>query len=560
MRVATGIFFASSTLFVLYLLSVRWNFYSSAIIFWATVAVMLGSVIYQILKIELFPSYAPILVLEIAAIGTLFHLIYQIPYYGLRGFDAYRDMASAKGILSSGFVMGDPQYVNDTSYFPIIHIFGAMLSSVTGINLFSVAKWFPSFLNFALVPLLYLLIQVIIKDQKIALLSALMFVCLQHYILFSSLFVRETLALVLAVCCVYLYFSAAHSSHPSTKYALSILCLIVTVFAHHLTSFLLMIFLSFHFLVTKASEISFLRRAYFVKDITGEKIRISFIAIGFVTLFSYWTFVATSPFFTLYTFARDIFTSSRWGVNTYAETSSALTGSPTLTIRGAIELYGFFFFLFIFSLVLLYRLLPRAKNDRIETYSFTLFFFFCGLIGFVNLYFVEAAAFPDRFLMYGWLFGFAALAVAILKGKHKWLRKIAVVLVVASLLFNIYIIDPTAWDARAEERGTTEVSVQDYALANRFNFSTGTILGDSNALLAIYDVHNNLGNFLYFTGANVTWADWVIVSKIDMEMQIKYLSESSNETITALAHLETEDSGYNRIYESGNLIAYRSAK
>jgi hypothetical protein len=196
----------------------------------------------------------------------------------------------------------------------------------------------------------------------------------------------------------------------------------------------------------------------------------------------------------------------------------------------------------------------------VETYSFTVFLFLCGFIGFMNLYFIEAAVFPDRFLMYGWLFGFAPLVAAILNGKHKWLRKIGVFLLVASLLFNIYMIDPTAWDAKAEERGSTEVSVQDYALANTFNFSSGTILGDSNALLAIYDVHNNLGSFLSFTGTNLTWTNWVIISKIDMKLQIKYYGESSNETITAIEHFGSEGSDYNRIYESNNLIAFKSTK
>ena len=55
--------------------------------------------------------------------------------------------------------MGDPQYIVGTSYFPVIHILGAQLSHVTGIELFNIVKWFPSLLDVALVLVLYLLIR-----------------------------------------------------------------------------------------------------------------------------------------------------------------------------------------------------------------------------------------------------------------------------------------------------------------------------------------------------------------------------------------------------------------
>ena len=89
----------------------------------------------------------------------------------------------------------------------------------------------------------------------------------QHHILFSSLFIRETIALVLAVGCLYLYFSARSSAHPATYYALSIISLAGTVLAHHLTGFMLLILLLIHVLVTKASELPFLRRTYFGDNI-----------------------------------------------------------------------------------------------------------------------------------------------------------------------------------------------------------------------------------------------------------------------------------------------------
>ena len=551
-----GIFFAATSLLVLYLLSIRWHIYLSAALFWVAVALMLGTIIYQCLKIELSPSYVKVVLLEIAVTCFVFHLIYQIPYYGLRGYDAYIDMASAKGILSSGFVMGAPQYINVTSYFPMIHIFGAMLSLITSINLFSVAKWFPSFLDVALIPLLYLLVRSIFREEKIALLSALLFASLQHHMLFSSLFIRETIALVLAVCSVYLYFSAKRSPHPATNYALSIVCLIGTVFAHHLTSFMLLIFLLLHLLVTKASEVPFLRRAYFVDEITGEKVTITFLLIAFVALFAYWIYVVMSPLYTLAALVRDVFAPSQWGVRTYAE-MAGISVASLRTIRDYTMFYGFYSFHLIFGLILLYNLLRRAKNRRVETYSFSLFLFLCGLVGFLFMYLVAPAAFPDRFLMFGWLFGFAPLVVAIVKGKHKWPQRVGVFLLIAFMLFNIYMIKPSAYDVRAE-RISLITSEEDYALANTFNFSGGKIFGDQNTLMAVYDVHNNLGTIFSLSEVDLTKFDWVIIQKKELELEKKYYQEPRTETIEALVRLATECSpDYNKIYESNSLLIFK---
>ena len=271
-----GIFFAGSVLLLGYLLSIRYHFPLPVILFWIAIGMMLGTIVYQCLRIKLSSGYVRIVLLEIVATSIIFHLIYQIPYYGLRGWDAYIDMASAQGILNSGFILGDPEYINETSYWPIIHLLGTQLSLITNIEIFDIVKWLPSFLSIALVPLLYLLTRSVFKHQRVALLSTLLFVTLQHHILFSSLFVRETIALVLAVCCLYLYFSAEQSAQPRTYRTLSLICLMLVAVAHHLTSFMLLTFLFIHFIVARVSKGAFklpsLRRMYARNSLAGESI------------------------------------------------------------------------------------------------------------------------------------------------------------------------------------------------------------------------------------------------------------------------------------------------
>jgi len=321
---------------------------------------------------------------------------------------------------------------------------------------------------------------------------------------------------------------------------------------------MLIIFLLIHFLVTKASEVPFLRRVYFKDNITGGKVTTTFLSIAFVALFTYWIFVVISPLYNLATLVRDLFTPGKWGVGTYAEVAD-ISAVSIRTIRGYIVLYGFYFFHLIFGLILLYGLLPRAKNHRVETYSSTLFLFLSGLTGFLSLYVIAPAAFPDRFLMFGWLFGFAPLVVAILKSKHKWLKRVGVLLLVAFMFFNIYMIEPTAWDARAEGLMIAP-SEEDYALANTFDFSSGKIFGHQNSLMAIYDVDKKLGTTLSrVRTANLTNFDWIVVPKRVLELEKKYTQETRTGTIAALEHLMGEcPVDYNKIYESDSYSIFRA--
>jgi hypothetical protein len=551
-NISIGLFIAVTILFVFYLLLERWQIYLPYPVFWITVALLIGTMTYQIFKVELSSSTIKVVLLEIAIFCFVLHMIYVIPYYGLAGSDPYGDLVATKDIVSSGFVLSNPNHVYlFTSYtdFPMIHILGAILSIITNIDLFSVAKYFPSLIDVAIIPLLYLLLRYIFKDEKIALLSALLFACVQNHIAFGSAFIRETLGLVLAVCCIYLYFSAKHSLNPSAKYILSIVCFIGTVLTHHLTSFLLVIIFFLHFLVTKASQLPFLRRIYFGGKIVGEKITAKYILIVIIILLAFWVFVVSYPLEVLASIAHDL---ANPGAGSYSSANS-ISPSSILTIRGYVRFYGFFSFLAVFCLLILCTMLPKRKNQRVETYSFSLFSLLCVFIAFLSLYVISAGAFPDRFLTYAWLLGFPPLLLIILKNKYKAVKKMGVILIVSFMFFNIFMIDPSYWDGKnALETATPKF--EDYALANAFNFSTGKVIGPQTSVLAIYDVQNNIGLVMDYTNVN-KWAgfDWIIINKPELELEKSYLPNST--TIAFLEQLAFESSPYwQKIYESDNLV------
>jgi hypothetical protein len=543
----------------LYELSISWQYSLPVILFWIDIVLMLGVIIYQSLKIGLSSSYIKVVLLEIVITGILFHLIYQIPYYGLVGTDAYRDLASSKGIFLSGHVLGAPSFiVNEYSYYPTVHIFGAELSLVSGIDLFSVAKWIPSFIDISLIILVYLTIREFYKEERVALLATLVFVSLANHICFSSLFIRETYGLILAICCVYLYFSARHSQYPITKYVLAFICLILTIFTHHLTSFLLLLFFSIHFLLTKLTEIPSFKRFYFRDNISGAKVSILFIFTGYVVLLAFWMYLIFSPITTLVSLVNSLISPSQWGSNSYSQ----MVGLGSLTFRGQIIVNGFYFFILIFSIILLYGLLTRA-NNRTEAYSSTLFLFACGSIGFLSLYLISSAVIPDRFLTYGWLFGFAPVFLAILRFKHKLLKNTGIFLIIAFMLFNIYTIDPPYWDSQVQRSSTTG-SIVEFTIANRFNFSSGNIVGPQGIEYAIYTVHNNLGVPFSVSETNLTKFNWVIINREMLESERTYyqlLNVSEGEKLLPLNSLVNGDSSnFNKIFDSDSYSIYKLIK
>lgn len=553
----TGIFCAATISLLLYLTSIRYHIYLPVHFFWVSIGMMFGSITYQILKIRLSTNFIKVVLLEIVILSFVFHLIYQIPYYGLRGSDAYYDLTSMKGILCSGFVRGDPQYTNPTSYWPMIHIIGSQVSLITNISAFEVAKWFPSLMGGALTILLYLLIRNVFKDEKVALLSTLLFSSLQHYILFGSLFIRESIALIFIVGCINLYFSA----RSLMKIALSIIFLICITFSHHLSSLILFIFILVSFVISKLLLFPDFPKWYYKNNLNGTQITEAVFLMAFIIPLSYWLYVYMQPLVTIITFYQGIVSSV--DTATYAEISG-IGISSIQTIRGYIIYIGFYFFHLTFGAFLLYQLLPNVKKPRLEIYSFTIFLFILGALGFSLLYFVPlktAALYPDRLLAYGWLFGFAPLTVSILMGEHKWLKQIGIFLLVTFLFYNIYAIEPSAWNPHAEGVAAAP-SEEDYAFANTFSFHEDIILGaHQNTLMAIYDVHNHVGKNIFGsrnTMDDIQGYDWIVVQKKVLKLENKYSNKPLTGMLYNLSELEQHPpTNMDKVYESNNLAAYK---
>ena len=120
-KISILIFIWSALIFLINLCYNLPDIYDTGI-FWLSLFLMLGSVIYQIF----FIKNKAFVLFEIFIVYFLLHLIYQIGYYGLRGLDSYVDYTFYTSILdTSHFTLGE-----GVTGWPVIHIF----SSITNIT------------------------------------------------------------------------------------------------------------------------------------------------------------------------------------------------------------------------------------------------------------------------------------------------------------------------------------------------------------------------------------------------------------------------------------------
>jgi hypothetical protein len=500
---------------------------------------IISIVTYQSLKIR---SYNVKTVLfEIIVTSLVFHLIYQLPFYGLYGTDSYVEATIANNILIAG---------HTSQPFPNVNIFGAQLSMVTGIDISNIAKWVPSLIDTVLIIISYLLVNFIFKKREIALLSTLLLACLQDNILFGSLFVDETLALILMACCIYFIFTAEKHNRFSA-YLLSGVLVVAMIFSHHLTSFLFVVFLSTYFILSKISNITKIKNLFF-KEVTKINISLFYILFASISLFVYWLYTADYPIVLLADFAKNFLSFGQWGASSY---SALANESPGLiaTIGGYILYYGFFFFVITFGMITLFSLIRWARGTKLEIFSFTFFLYICGLIGIIGFFVSNITVYPDRLLAYGWLFGFSPLVWAIVRKRSKFF-KVGIILLVAFMIFNIYSIDSTTWSPNSNMLSASP-SVEDYVFAQAFPLPSENIAAFTNTAIVLEFVQNiPVTDFSNIGKVNISNFNLVVIDK--NALKIEQNSPTYSGDLAQLSQLENGSFISDKLYASNSLSVW----
>jgi hypothetical protein len=444
----------------------------NTVIFWASIALMLGAVLYQIfyLKNNQFVLF------EIIIFFFLLHILYQINYYGLTGSDSYRDFDFLKSILNNHHIIYEP--VNSAvSGWPLLHLLTSFITIILKIDPLLVAKILPSFIESIIAISVYLLVHYIYKNEKAALLSCLIVGTIPKFVSFESLFVRESYALYFFILFFYLLY-VAKQREDYRLLALSIFLIPIIVFSHHFTSFMIIILLFIFIICSKIIPVILRKKTN--HDLNKISITTFFIIL-LMTVLIYWCYFTPNiirDFFQIYYDATGIKEFSSYGQKIGVE-------QTIVTLRGNIQYYGFFFFYGILSLFLLIAIFLKKQKHIIENISFSGFLFFCLFLGSLSLFVMGSLIFPDRFLPIGWLIGVIPLCGLLFNLKNIHLKKSIIVIVICFLIFNIYSINPNFYtgtgilDGRASEK--------EYAIAETIDVSK-PYYGYIGVAETIYDV------------------------------------------------------------------------
>lgn len=536
---------------LLFFLNLQYDFFNGydIIIFWLSILLMIGIVIYQIffIKNNIFVLF------EIFIIFFFLHLVFQIGFYGLRGNDSYIDYNLMKTILNNNsFVLGQ-----DVNGWPMIHIFSSSVSLATKIDPMLVAKFLPSFISSIIVLPFYLLIYNIYKHRKIALFSCLIFGTIPQFVSFEAAFVRETYALFILILFVYLLYISKRRNDYRLTWLTMLLCPVI-IFAHHFTSFMIIVLLGTYIIVSKFILYIYRKDINLKKRLSGIiNIKMIFLVTA-VAIVAYWAYHAVF----VVEYSSDVLYEGlglKESTTTYAQ--QLHLNAPIVTLRGNILYYGFFFFHLFFSLILLIKLFIRKNNQKIEDTAFSIFFFFCMFYAFLALYIMGSLLFPDRFLPFAWMFGIIPITGFLLILKKDVIKKALIVILIVFVIFNIYSIDPELY--------TGTVSLQDniatekeYIIAEQFNFPD-VYFGYAGVFGAIYDIQGidprDGGKNLEKIGDSFDYSTLAVINEEIYLKDLQNFKEKSKEGYEIVLRLLSykDDPGVDKICDFGSVYVLR---
>lgn len=494
-KISSIIFFL---LFSFYIIGLYTNFNSlflNNLIFWISIVGMLTLIFYQIFNLEDKIEY--LLLVELFMLYMGLHLLCIIGYHGLNGIDSYSDYNFFKSILVTGhFTLGGV-----ISGWPILHIFTTACTLIGNLEPLTIAKFLPLIISSLIVFPLYILVNSVYKNKKVALLACLIFGTTTQFIEFEGGFVREIIGLFFIVLLFYILYNSKREHNQGSFILLFLLFVPLMVFNHHFSSFMFLILLII--VVTMNQLIPLIYKNKDFINLKDKNINTIFL-IFMVTLLAYWVYSVTIVWVNIGDFINGILGINE--VQSYIQQSGE--GGSIVSLRGNILYYGFFAFNIILVSILLLKMLIDKNREKIEDWTFTIFLLFCGSYGIIATFFISASIFPQRLLTFGWIFGVMPLAGFILTlerldkknlkifiiplksltkpkiGNYRVVNVLFVLLTFSFMIFNIYNIDPNYIGKNYDTMGVTGGT--EYAIADTLKFNSSYTNSNTSEIYFAY--------------------------------------------------------------------------
>lgn len=535
-------------------------------LFWIPVTLLAFLVVWQIGKVNDSIPRGGVILLEIIALGFALNLmcVVTVPY-GLFGRDIHHDYYAAEMILQHGWPIpsgiGILEHARNYSEWPAFHLLGGVVSKILGVPLFAVeesftvTKWLPSIISSSTVAVVYVLVQRVYRKVQVSLLVALGFSMLTNQVVFHSWFVRETLACPLLF--LFLYFCARRlisQGGAVINYVLAILCLLTLLFAHHLTSFMLVVLLGL--LVADFYLVKGMGKRFFnwsVSALPPATAVLNMMLLAFVAYVSYIMYIGQPVFRTILFSMKALFAPS------YETAFLAWERS----FREQLILGLNLFFAFVFFILIIIQINRSKKEDVVWDILGLSYGVFAAFLLMAGRLVSGMLVLGGRAEFFGWLFVLFPVAhfMGMIKNKG-WVRYIIALFV----LFQIFQISPYIYDRNAEPAyGHNQVNMS-YSLATyravEWFDGSGTAVGD----LTVAELFGGLKQAPVIIDTDIfegeleglVHYDWLVVRtenfkqiKVSGEAPTSYrLSREVFESYNSLPYLA-------KVYQNKDIIIYK---
>lgn len=293
------IVFLLISLLSLYIANFREGNYFPVWIFWFCLIAIFFLIVYQIAKIEKQVSnYYIFILLQILMTAFLVRMLFISTGNALAGYDAYNELVTLSKVNNMGY--WNPNEIGGYgASYSILYIFGMIWSQIIGVNLFTTAKWMPiSF--FFVAPLFIYLIGNLKYSKTAGMLASFGFAFLYISLFFHTTLVKEMIALPLSLITIYTYYASIRKGKRIIYLLIAFLASAGCILAHHLTSFILLIFFLTFFIVDR-----FALSERYIKEkrarisryliVNKEFVLTTFVMLLFTSLFGYWIYLRYTP-------------------------------------------------------------------------------------------------------------------------------------------------------------------------------------------------------------------------------------------------------------------------
>jgi hypothetical protein len=335
-----------------YLLAFRINIYLPIQLFWFSLICLVSIQVYYVLfssKCTNLSWILPTLFIIVWLLKTIFVPV-GVPFFGS---DAYLEQAASQEISNFGWINLSPwgenisQWADSTNY-PILHSLSISFTTPIAFPFVEWARWSMPLISLISLSFIYLIGLEIYSSKKIALLGSIGFGFTYMYQMFHSLYIREALSYVFFLATIVSIIKTRNNKYENQNSFFrftTMIFIVATIFTHHLTSLLLLVFSLLLFLTDIISTKMITHNAI-IKIKKSEQINSTISIFLIVALLTYWVYIRKSPLNIIHSLLVDAMSGNQ--ATTFALPSTFhysilfLIQFSTTVFIGAIAIFGLF--------------------------------------------------------------------------------------------------------------------------------------------------------------------------------------------------------------------------